>query len=201
MHKIDRFLIASGNAHKIDEIKKIALQYGLDIEFMYGSKYPEPDFKEFGKTFEENAIIKAKAFYNEYKIPIISDDSGLCVQKLGGDPGIYSSRYSGKGTQGNIDKLLLELSGASKEDRKAWFHSTACLMFEEDAFLLFNGRIDGIIIDEMRGENGFGYDPVFYLPEYKKTMAQLPEEKKNSISHRHNAFTRLFSYLSKGHKR
>lgn len=197
MHKIDRLLIASGNAHKIDEIKKIASIYGLDIEFVHGPEYPEPDFEEFGKTFEANAIIKAKAFYEKYKIPVISDDSGLCVRKLNGGPGIYSSRYSGKGSKGNIDKLLLELSGASEDDRKAWFHSTACLMFEEDAFLLFNGRVDGIIIDERRGEHGFGYDPVFYLPQYQKTMAELPEEKKNSISHRHNAFTKLFGYLSK----
>ena len=151
--------------------------------------------EEDGKTFTENAVKKALETYKITKTPSIGDDSGLCVEVLSGAPGIYSARWAGEGaTQDElIAKLHSELSG--KENKKAKFVSVIALAFSEDDIVIAEGECQGEIIDDKRGEGGFGYDPVFYVPSLGKTFSELSVEDKNKISHRANALFALCDKL------
>ena len=189
-------IIGSKNKGKIEEIIKISEKYGLKYAFQTCNDLSIPEIIENGNSFAENSIIKASEIFKLYGKPVITDDSGLCVDFLKGFPGIFSSRYSGGGDNKNISKLLIELKNIPVEKRQAKFFCYVCYCFDYNSYLVFSGEIHGIIIDERRGENGFGYDPVFYLPQYKKTMAELSSQEKNSISHRAQAFDKLFKHLS-----
>lgn len=184
-----KIFLATGNKHKIDEIKAIfsevrnieilSIKDGLDI----------PDVVEDGKTFEENSQKKALEISKFLNMVTISDDSGLCVEALNGEPGVFSARYSKTGTdKANNEKLIKNLQGI--ENRKAKFISVISLAKPDGKVYSFQGEIDGKIIDEARGETGFGYDPHFYVEDYKKTLAELPE-LKNKISHRARALEKL----------
>lgn len=190
--KFNRILVATTNKHKFEEIKEVLYPVLEGVKFLslndFG-KIKEPE--ENGKTFLENAFIKARYYYSLFKIPVLSDDSGLEVEALNGEPGIYSARYAGPNSSQNdlINKLLKNMEG--KTNRKARFVCSAVFMYEKDKYIFSEGTVRGTITYEPRGGYGFGYDPVFVPDGYEKTFAELGPEIKNKISHRRNAFLDL----------
>lgn len=189
-----KIVFASGNKGKLREAREIFSGFEVvSIKDYPGWVSPE----ENGSSFLQNSVIKAEAAGKCVKdAAVLADDSGLCVAALDGAPGIYSSRFSGAGTdEANRKKLLGELHGA--EDRSAYFCCAAVLLFPDGTMLAAEGRCLGRIIDEERGENGFGYDPVFVPDGMEKTLAELGEEEKNALSHRGKAFGKLISQLKK----
>ena len=192
-----RLIVATRNKGKLREIKEILR--GLDMRIV-----SLVDLKrrfrivENGKTFKENAAKKAIPVSRVYKDDyVLGEDSGLVVKCLGGLPGVYSKRYAGKSgiASKNNSKLLKELSGLPASKRSAYFCCDLVIARAGKPIKRFEGRLNGCIHNEAKGTNGFGYDPVFYLPKYKKTVAQLPLATKNKISHRAKAFQKLKVYL------
>jgi len=183
-------ILASNNAHKVEEIKSILEDY--NILTLKDINYTE-EIVEDGSTFEENALIKARTISKYSGKTAISDDSGLSVDLLDGRPGVYSVRYSKEQTdEKNIEKVLLELNG---QKSKAKFVSVIALVKPDGTELTFRGECHGEIIFEKRGTNGFGYDPIFYVPSLDKTFAELSAEQKNSISHRKQSLEKFSQYL------
>ena len=183
-------ILASNNAHKVEEIKSILEDYSIltlkDINYT-------KEIVEDGSTFEENALIKARTICKYSGKIAISDDSGLSVDLLDGRPGVYSARYSKEQTdEKNIEKVLLELNG---QKSKAKFVSVIALVKPDGTELTFRGECYGEIIFEKRGTNGFGYDPIFYVPSLNKTFAELSAEQKNSISHRKQSLEKFSQFL------
>lgn len=190
-----KFFIASKNSGKIREIRSILEETGY--EFFSLIDTPNiPDIEESGSTFEENAFLKAKAVYKIVKIPVLADDSGLEVDFLGGAPGIYSARYSGTeaNDEKNIHKLLAELDNVEFSQRTARFRCVIA-MYDGTSERSFDGVCEGRIISCKRGNNGFGYDPVFMPNGYNQTFAELSEALKNRISHRARALNNLKEFL------
>ncbi|MCI5725338.1 MAG: XTP/dITP diphosphatase [Fusobacterium sp.] len=187
-----KIFLATGNRHKIDEIKAIFSEISKEknIEILSIKDGIEiPDVVEDGKTFEENSQKKATEIAKFLNMIAIADDSGLCVDILNGEPGVYSARYSGEGTdEANNRKLIKNLQG--KANRKARFVSVISIAKPDGKVFSFRGEVEGEIVDEKRGDTGFGYDPHFYIEEYKKTLAEMPEIK-NKISHRAKALEKL----------
>jgi len=192
------FYLATKNKNKIKEIQNILKNTGIEVlPPPENIKFPE----ETGKTFEENAFIKANYLKKVLRdnIPVVGEDSGLVVEKLNGLPGVNSARFSGihGDDKKNIEKLLKMMKNIkNKEDRKAKFITVICLI-ENKGKKFFRGEVEGYITFEPIGENGFGYDPVFEIPEIGKTFAELSMEEKNEISHRNRAFKKLAEYLKK----
>ena len=183
-------ILASNNAHKVEEIKSILEYYS--ILTLKDINYTE-EIVEDGTTFEENALIKARTICKYSGKTAISDDSGLSVELLDGRPGVYSARYSKEQTdEKNIEKVLLELN---EQKSKAKFVSVIALVKPDGTELTFRGECHGEIIFEKRGTNGFGYDPIFYVPSLDKTFAELSAEQKNSISHRKQSLEKFSQYL------
>lgn len=183
-------ILASNNAHKVEEIKSILEDY--NILTLKDINYTE-EIVEDGTTFEENALIKARTICKYSGKTAISDDSGLSVDLLDGRPGVYSARYSKEQTdEKNIEKVLLELNG---QKSKAKFVSVIALVKPDGTELTFRGECHGEIIFEKRGTNGFGYDPIFYVPSLDKTFAELSANQKNSISHRKQSLEKFSQYL------
>ncbi len=194
MERIKIFL-ATGNNHKIEEIKNIFSDLENIEIFSIKDNIKIPDIVEDKETFEGNSQKKAKEIAEFLNMITIADDSGLCVEALNGEPGVYSARYSEEGTDiANNKKLIKNLKDI--ENRKAKFVSVISLAkpnrenSKDIEIFSFRGEVEGEIIDEARGTTGFGYDPHFYIKEYKKTLAELPEIK-NKISHRANALKKL----------
>ncbi len=193
-----KIVLASGNQGKVREINQILA--GLDIEVVPQSDFNVPDIEETGLTFVENAILKARNAAKCTGLPAIADDSGLEVDALRGAPGIYSARYAGPGTDDtkNLQKVLLELEGLPEAERSARFQCLLVYM-EHDLDptpIICQGTWEGRITTEPAGENGFGYDPVFFVPEQGCTSAQLSAEEKNRLSHRGQALQLLLRALS-----
>lgn len=192
-----KLIIATSNQGKLKEIRRIL--EGINIP-MVSLNELDKKFRivENRKTFLDNAIKKAlpvSAFYlDDY---VVAEDSGLCVDYLNNSPGIYSKRYSGKNATDlkNNLKLLKELKAIPVKKRIAYYSCSLVLFKGGELIKSFEGKLKGIIDCKMAGENGFGYDPVFYLSKYNKTVAQLPIEIKNNISHRAKAFKKLMKYL------
>ena len=181
-----QFVLASRNRKKIDELAAILGGLGIEVVPLPESA-PEPE--ENGATFEENACIKAKSAAKHTGLPAIADDSGLCVDALGGAPGIYSARYCA-GTDADRNALLLQ-NMANKDARACRFVcAVACVMSGGERFTV-RGECEGELLRESRGEGGFGYDPLFFVPEYGCTFGELPQEVKNKISHRARALRAL----------
>ncbi len=188
-HKI---VFASKNRGKIRELN--ALLEGMNVNLLSLHDYPDvPNIIEDGNTFLENALKKARVISEYTGGTIIADDSGLEVDYLEGAPGIHSARYAGAGAtdERNICKLLEELDGVPTEKRRAAFRCALVLYRTDGTFETFEGKLEGSIATEPAGNKGFGYDPVFIVPEYRKTVAQLDPETKNRISHRAVAFAKL----------
>ena len=193
-----RLIIATANKGKLKEIKKILKGIKIPIVCLaqLDKKFP---IKENGKTFLENAVKKTLPVSKYYSNDLVAgEDSGLEVNYLTGDPGIYSKRFSGKNSNDlkNNKKVLKLLEDVPKKGRRCAFRCVLVLMRNGKVIKSFQGRLPGYVNDKMLGKNGFGYDPIVYLPKYKKTVAQLPLTVKNSISHRAQAFCKLRTYLS-----
>lgn len=194
-----KLIVASNNDHKIKEIKEILSQFPFEVLSLKEANI-NIDVEETGSTFMENADIKAKEIF---KIAdgnmVLADDSGLSVEALNGAPGVFSARFAGEhgNNKANNDKLLYLLEGIKEDQRKAKFLCAMVLIVNEDEIVKVQGEVEGIITAEFRGEEGFGYDPLFFVPEYKKTFAQMSSEEKNAISHRGRALDKLKSELEK----
>jgi XTP/dITP diphosphohydrolase len=187
-----KIVFASGNEGKVKEIKEML--EGMGIELVSLKDYADvPEIVEDGNTFLENALKKAKIISEFTGETVLADDSGLQVEVLGGEPGVYSARYAGeKATdEENNSALLAKLKNIPQEKRTAFFRCMLVLYRRDGSYDYFDGKWNGQIIDERRGNNGFGYDPIFFVPELKKTAAELPAEIKNKVSHRGQAFAQL----------
>jgi XTP/dITP diphosphohydrolase len=189
-----KIVFATNNKHKLDEIRKIS-EGKLEILSLNDINC-RTDIPETGTTLEENALIKARFVKDNFGYDCFADDTGLEVKALDGAPGVYSARYAGEDcrAEDNIRKLLTNLEGIS--DRRAAFRTVIALLIGDEQYF-FEGAIHGKIIDEKRGESGFGYDPVFVPDGYEQTFAELGEDIKNNISHRAIATTKLIHFLLK----
>lgn len=191
-----RLIVASNNNHKIQEIKEILKPLGVDIVSMREAGI-DIEIVEDGSTFEENAYKKAKTIYDLTNEAVLADDSGLEVYALNNAPGVYSARFAGEecNYQKNNEKLLRLLDGVSYQERGARFVCVMVLITKEGEVIKSIGTIEGKIATELKGENGFGYDPLFIVPSLNKTFAQLSEDEKNKISHRAKALDNLRNSL------
>ena len=188
-----KIVLGSSNPHKVKEINEIvaSVSNGNKIEFILPPDGFDPD--ETGTTFAENSLIKAKAAWELSHNWSLADDSGLCIDALGGNPGIYSARYA-ETAQKRIERVLRELNGV--ENRNANFICCMTLINPQgEVVLACEGICEGKIINEAKGANGFGYDPIFLPNGYNKTIAELPEDEKNRISHRSKALIKVIEFL------
>ena len=191
-----KMVLASKNPKKLEEMAVILSQLGIEV-VLESDVGVDVDVEETGTTFEENAALKAFAVMEAAGLPAIADDSGLCVDALGGGPGVYSARYGGEGLT-DADRYRLVLEGLQGQlDRGAKFVSAICCAFPGGDRVEARGECPGVIGYAPQGENGFGYDPIFFLPEKKKTFAQLTGEEKNAISHRGKALEKFKEELEK----
>ena len=182
-----KVILASKNQHKLTELSAIQSQLGFEIalESEYGL---DIDVEEIGTTFEENSFLKADAVMKASGLPVLADDSGLMVDALDGAPGVYSARYGHKASDKERTAYLLEnMRDVPEERRGAKFVCVITCLFPDGRKIVARGECPGVIARAPHGENGFGYDPVFYLPELGMTYAELPSEQKNAISHRARA--------------
>lgn len=188
-------VLASGNAGKLRELDKVLAPLAMALKTQ--AEFDVPDAEETGLSFVENAIIKARAAAHHTGLPSIADDSGLEVDHLNGAPGIYSARYSGAGDEANNALLLQELGQTPEKQRSARFQCVLVYMRHatDPTPLICQASWEGIISFEPLGEHGFGYDPLFYLPEHQCSSAQLAPDIKNRISHRAKASALLFEAL------
>ncbi|MDQ1001303.1 XTP/dITP diphosphohydrolase [Neobacillus niacini] len=189
-------IIATKNPGKAREFEHIFAPRGIAVKTLLD--YPEiEDVEETGTSFEENATLKAEAVSRRLNKMVIGDDSGLIVDALEGRPGIFSARYAGepKDDQKNLEKVLLELQGVAEEERTARFYCALAVAVPGKETITVAGTCEGRILEEPRGTNGFGYDPVFYVPEKGHAMAELSSDEKNKISHRANALKKLEGML------
>lgn len=185
-----KFVLASKNPHKITELQAILDDLGVEV-VLESDVGIDLEVEETGETFEENAALKAAAVMRASGLPAIADDSGLCVDALGGAPGVFSARYGGEGLD-DVDRYELVLSGLRGQlDRRAKFVSCICCAFPNGDVLTARGECPGSIAYAPQGENGFGYDPVFFVPALRKTYAQMTAEEKNQVSHRGKALERF----------
>ncbi|WP_216828850.1 XTP/dITP diphosphatase [Alkalihalobacterium elongatum] len=185
-------IVATKNKGKVKEFEAILGQLGYKVSSLFD--YPEiPEVEETGTTFAENATLKARTIAKLFGKPVIADDSGLIVDALDGRPGVYSARYAGenKNDAENINKVLAEMREVPDQKRTARFHCTIALAYPDGRTECFEGNCEGKITEKPVGENGFGYDPIMYIKEKQKTMAQLTSEEKNAISHRAKALQHL----------
>ncbi|KAF0424794.1 XTP/dITP diphosphatase [Pediococcus acidilactici] len=193
----NQILIATKNEGKLKEFKQIFTAKGLEVLSLKDID-EDVDVQENGLTFEENARLKADSYAQAIGIPVLADDSGLQIDALNGRPGIFSARYAGDHNDAaNNAKVLTELGGVPDEKRTATFHTTVVVRKPDGTELVANGNLRGRILSVPRGENGFGYDPLFYVEEKQKTLAQMTREEKNQISHRALAIQDLLTKFDK----
>ncbi len=188
--------VATRNRGKLKEFE--SLFAGVVDRLLSPADIPDvPEVTEDGATFQENAVKKARAAAQAIGKPAFADDSGLVVDALGGRPGVYSARFAGEGASDHDNNALLlrEMSFIPAEKRTAAFRCVIALCFPDGTCRTFDGELKGVILDTPRGMGGFGYDPLFLVPEYGQTLAELPLDVKNRISHRGNALAKLKEYL------
>jgi XTP/dITP diphosphohydrolase len=191
-----KIVLASGNQGKLREFFRILGSAGFEI--VAQSEYNVPDVDETGLTFVENAILKARNAAKITGLPALADDSGIEVDALKGQPGIYSARYSGEGDDANNTKLLNALAGVPDAERTARFR--CCIVFmrhaDDPSPLIADARWEGRILHQLSGVNGFGYDPLFYVPTHNTSSAELDPDEKNAISHRGQALQHILELMS-----
>ncbi|MGI5971366.1 MAG: RdgB/HAM1 family non-canonical purine NTP pyrophosphatase [Oscillospiraceae bacterium] len=190
-----KLVIATHNKKKLLELKDILGSLSVEV-LTQEEAGTDAEAAETGDSFEENARQKAEAVMLATGLPTVADDSGLEVMALGGLPGVHSARYGGETTDEGRNKLLLrEMEGM--KDRSAKFVSAVCCLFPDGRSITVRGECEGVLLEEPRGEGGFGYDPLFFIPEEGMTMAELPPERKNEISHRAKALRKFKEELVK----
>ncbi|MBW9299952.1 XTP/dITP diphosphatase [Pediococcus acidilactici] len=193
----NQILIATKNEGKLKEFKQVFTAKGIEVLSLKDVD-EDVDVQENGLTFEENARLKADSYAKTIGIPVLADDSGLEIDALNGRPGIFSARYAGDHNDAaNNAKVLTELGGVPDEKRTATFHTTVVVRKPDGTELVANGNLRGRILSVPRGDNGFGYDPLFYVEEKQKTLAQMTREEKNQISHRALAIQDLLTKFDK----
>jgi XTP/dITP diphosphohydrolase len=193
---IRELVLATRNRHKGEELVALLGDLGITIRTL--DEFPNaPDVVEDGDTCEANAVKKARAIAEFTGLPAVADDTGLEVDALGGRPGIYAARYAGEDAtyEDNCRKLLRELMGVPREQRTARFLTVAAIAFPDDSVQVTRGTLEGLITESPAGTHGFGYDPVFFVSELGKTLAQLSAAEKNRISHRAKAFIKVRELL------
>lgn len=192
---LSMLVIATRNKNKLREFREILKDLQIEIRSLddFG---PIPEAVEDGLTFDENAYKKALHTAKVLGLPAIADDSGLVVDALNGEPGVFSARYAGENAtdEDNCQKLLTALQGI--ENRRAHFQCVLSIAVPSGPALTYEGRCDGLILDEKRGDNGFGYDPLFYFEQFDKTFAELSMEEKNKVSHRGKALAEVKSEVA-----
>ena len=198
-----RVVLATRNAGKLAELRRILADAGLDVELVGADAFAAlPDVHETGSTFAANALLKARAAAEYTGLPAIADDSGLEVDYLHGAPGIYSARYAGVGSsdEENLNKLLQAMQGVPEAERSARFQCVIAFMRhgEDPTPMIFQGSWEGRILDAAQGDGGFGYDPVFFVPTHNCSSAQLPAEEKNRLSHRGQALAKFIEAINQG---
>lgn len=189
-------VIATKNKGKALEFEQMFQPFQIQVKTLLD--LPEfPEIEETGATFEENAIIKAESVMKETKAMVMADDSGLVIDALDGRPGVYSARYAGpeKDDEANIQKVLRELEGVPLSKRTARFYCALALAIPGRETITVNGTCEGFITFEKKGINGFGYDPIFFVQGYERTMAELLPNEKNKISHRAEALAKMRTIL------
>ena len=187
-----KLVFATNNRHKLDEVRAIV---GDRVEVLSLNDIEcHDEIPETADTLQGNALIKARYIYDKYGLDCFADDTGLEVEALGGEPGVYSARYAGEecSSEANMQKLLQNLTG--KSNRNAQFRTVIALIINGEE-KLFNGIVKGSITEEKRGDSGFGYDPIFIPEGFSESFAQMSSEQKNSISHRYRATEQLSNYL------
>ncbi len=190
-----KIFVATGNTHKLEEIRTILK--GLPVELVDVNSLAEKiEVEETGATFAENAQIKARAYFERVKMPVLADDSGLEVPALNNEPGVFSARYAGENaTYSENNRLLLQrMQGLKNGKRKARFVCTVCFKDEQNEWL-FEGTTEGVILEQLKGKGGFGYDPLFYVPHLGKTYAEMGSAEKNKLSHRARALEKFKIFL------
>ena len=188
-------LFASGNKHKVDEVRAILAPHGITVYGLKDVNLSIDDVEENGSTYKENALIKAEAAAKLTTLPVFADDSGMEVVALNNIPGIHSARYASSmgGHTNAMNKILDDLK--DKDDRTAYFICDIILLNVEDRPLYFSSKVEGKIADTIEGVNGFGYDPIFVCKEANKRYSELTPEEKNTISHRAKALKKMLAYL------
>ena len=190
-----KIVLATANTHKVIEFQRILNELLPDLELVAASQFPGvPEIEETGSTFAENALIKARAINEFTNLPALADDSGLVVEALNGAPGIFSARYAGINAddKANVMKLLNEIKGLDQSLLSAKFECSIALVDKsQDLELLVDGQMPGQVIKEVRGENGFGYDPIFVPQGLTKTSSELSDAEKDKISHRGIALRKI----------
>ena len=192
-----RVVLASKNRHKLEEISKITEKFGFDL-VLQSELGVDIDVEETGTTFEENSFLKAEAVMKATGLPALADDSGIAVDALNGEPGIYSARYGFDASLddwGRLKLLLKNTENVPDGERQAQFVCVITMVTPEGETIQARGEIHGELIREARGENGFGYDPIFFYPPLGKTTAELSPEEKNKVSHRANALKVFYDKL------
>lgn len=189
-----KVIAATKNKGKIREMEEILSELGIEIVSQQDMGI-DVDVEETGDTFEKNALIKARAVAMISDSPVLADDSGICVDALGGAPGVYSARYAGDNAtdEDKINKMLCEIGNS--EDRSAKFVTAVAFIFPDGREITATGEVKGHITEKPAGGGGFGYDPIFFSEELKKTFAEASDEEKNSVSHRGRALRNLYEKL------
>ena len=189
---INKLVIATANKHKLIEIQNIFKDSAKEI-------LPMPadigEIIENGNSFIENSLIKAKAVYKHTKLPSLADDSGICINALNGEPGIYSARYGGENLAYKEKMQMILDKLKNKNDRTAYFITSAVCVLDDNYYIALEGRVDGVIIESPKGFDGFGYDPIFKPNGYDITYAEMTLEQKNSMSHRAIAMNKMKEIL------
>jgi len=194
-----KLLLATQNKHKVEELTRLLEPYPVEIVSLLN--YPEiGEIVEDGETLEENAMIKARAGFKHCGLPTLADDTGLAVDALNGAPGVRAARYAGEHVSydDNVQKMLTEMQGVPEDKRQAKFQTVA-VFYDGEVSLSALGEVPGLITANRQGTTGFGYDPIFFHPEKKKTYAQMTLKEKNQVSHRKLAFGKLLDQLSQTH--
>lgn len=192
-----QIMIATSNAHKVEEFKRMLQPYGYEVRSLLDLD-EEIDIEENGTTFEENALIKAKTIYDKLHIEVIADDSGLAVNAMHGEPGIYSARFLGRDTSYDVKNQYIIDQVKDAEDKGAQFVCAIAYIDADGHENVFTGVVEGEIYDHIEGGKGFGYDPIFYYPPFKTTLANVSEDQKNEVSHRGKAIQMLLNYMKEG---
>lgn len=196
---IKRLVIATNNRHKLEEIRATLVVEGLELLPL--SEFPDlPPMEEVGATYEENAVMKAETIARHTGISALGDDTGLEVDALGGAPGVYSARFAGPTVsfKENREKLLKEMEGVPREKRTARFRCTLALVTPGGEKTVVEGVLEGLIAESDQGSGGFGYDPVFYVPEAGRTLGEMSAADKNKLSHRGLALRKIQDYFQSG---
>lgn len=188
--------IATGNAHKVHEFEKMFLPLGWEVKSLRDLSEPI-EIEETGETFEENAKIKAESLCKILNLPVVSDDSGLEIDAMNKEPGVHSARWMGHDTDYRTknEAILNLMKEVEEEKRTCRFVCAIALSIPHHSTQVFTGTIEGHVAHHIVGENGFGYDPIFFVPELNKTLSELSDEEKNAISHRGKACKMLMEYI------